>query len=147
MENKENIVDKKFLISVKTMQYIDGQPETIELITEGKYYKDNENYYAVYNETEISGMEGTETTLKIADDTFTIMRKGTTNSNLVFRKNYDHISLYSTPFGTLEVAVVPSKVLIDVGDNGGCVELEYKMKASGLEPIENKLHLSIKQIN
>lgn len=137
----------KVLISVKTMQYIDGQPETVELITEGEYFKEVDGYRAVYNESEISGMAGTETTLKIHDNSFIIMRKGTTNSNLVFKKGLNHVSLYSTPFGALEVVVKPSKVNIDVNDRGGKVELEYRMEAAGLEPIDNSLELNIKQIN
>lgn len=140
-------MNKKVLISVKTIQYIDGQPEVIELITEGEYYKDGDRYVAAYEESEISGMEGTKTTMKIADDTLSIIRDGTTNSNLQFKKNMNHVSLYSTPFGALEVTVKPSKVFINVDDNGGKVELEYKMEASGLEPMENALELNIKEIN
>ncbi|WP_161633570.1 DUF1934 domain-containing protein [Fervidicella metallireducens] len=48
---------KRVLISVKTLQLIDDKPEEIELITEGEYYKEGNEFYAVYDETEISGME------------------------------------------------------------------------------------------
>lgn len=144
---RDDTVNKKALISVKTLQYIDGQPESIELITEGEYYKEGTDYFAVYNETEISGMEGTLTTLKIDQDSLTIIRKGTTNSNLVFKRHLNHISLYNTPYGTLEVTVKPSRVNIDVDDNGGKVELKYKMEAVGLDVVENELELNIKHIN
>jgi uncharacterized beta-barrel protein YwiB (DUF1934 family) len=140
-------LNRKALISVKTLQFIDGQPESIELVTEGEYYKEGSNYFAVYNETEISGMDGTMTTLKIDEDSLTIIRKGTTNSNLVFKRHFNHISLYNTPYGTLEVTVRPSKVQINVDDNGGKVELKYKMEAPGLEVVENELELNIKHIN
>jgi uncharacterized beta-barrel protein YwiB (DUF1934 family) len=140
-------VNKKALISVKTLQYINGQPESIELITQGEYYRENNDFFAIYEETEISGMEGTKTTLKIQPDSLTIIRHGTTNTNLLFKKGLNHVSLYNTPYGTLEVTVRPSKVLIDVGDTGGKVELRYKMEAPGLEIIENELELNIKEVN
>lgn len=138
-------MDNKVLISVKTKQYIDGQPETIELITEGVYYKEGNQFFAEYEETEISGMDGTKTTMKIEDDTLTIMREGTTHSNLVFKKGQNHRSLYNTPFGALEVTVKPKKVQIDVNETGGNVKLEYRMDATGFESIENSLELNIKR--
>jgi uncharacterized beta-barrel protein YwiB (DUF1934 family) len=140
-------MNKKVLISVKTVQYIDGQPEAVELITEGEYYKEGNDYFAQYEESEISGMEGTKTVMKINNDTLRIVRSGTTTSDLMFKKGTDHISLYNTPFGTLEVMIKPKKVDINVNEDGGNVKLEYKMEAFGLEAIENALELSIKQIN
>lgn len=140
-------MNRKVLISVKTVQYSDGQPEEIELITEGEYYKEGNEYFASYEESEISGMEGTKTTMKIQNDALAIIRQGTTNSNLLFKKDLNHVSLYSTPYGALEVTIKPSKVLIDIGEAGGRVELAYKMEATGLEPMENTLELNIKEIN
>jgi uncharacterized beta-barrel protein YwiB (DUF1934 family) len=140
-------MNKKVLISVKTVQFIDGQPEAVELITQGEYHKEGNEYFAEYDESEISGMEGTKTTMKINEDTLRIVRSGTTTSDLMFKKGYDHLSLYNTPFGTLEVMIKPRKVDIDVNEDGGNVKLEYKMEAFGLDTIENALELNIKQIN
>ena len=140
-------MSKKVLISVKTIQYIDGQPESVELITQGEYYKEGNEYFAEYQESEISGMEGTKTIMKINDDTLRIMRSGTTTSDLMFKKGIDHLSLYNTPFGTLEVMIKPKKVDININENGGNVKLAYKMEAFGLDTIENALELSIKEIN
>jgi uncharacterized beta-barrel protein YwiB (DUF1934 family) len=140
-------MNKKVLISVKTVQFIDGQPEAVELITQGEYHKEGNEYFAEYEESEISGMEGTKTIMKINKDTLRIVRSGTTTSDLMFKKGTDHVSLYNTPFGTLEVLIKPRRVDIDMDDNGGNVKLEYKMEAFGLDSIENALELSIKQIN
>jgi uncharacterized beta-barrel protein YwiB (DUF1934 family) len=140
-------MNKKVLISVKTVQFIDGQPEEVELITQGEYHKEGDVYFAEYEESEISGMEGTKTIMKINEDTLRIVRSGTTTSDLMFKKGTDHVSLYNTPFGTLEVLIKPRKVDIDMHDDGGKVRLEYKMEAFGLEAIENALELRIKQIN
>lgn len=140
-------MNRKVLISVKTVQYTDGQPEEIELITEGEYYKNGNDYFASYEESEISGMEGTKTTMQIQNDALAIIRQGTTNSNLLFKKDLNHVSLYSTPYGALEVTIKPSKVFIDINEAGGKVELAYKMEASGLEPMDNTLELNIKEIN
>lgn len=141
-------VNKKVLISVKTVQYVNGQsPEELELITQGDYYKDGDDYYAEYDESEISGMNGTKTTLKIGLNCLSIIRRGTTNSDLMFKQGQKHISLYSTPYGTLEVMVNPEKVDVNIDDNGGNVDLRYKMEASGTEAVDNELKLNIRELN
>ncbi|WP_051514782.1 DUF1934 domain-containing protein [Fervidicella metallireducens] len=85
--------------------------------------------------------------MKIKEDALTILRQGTTNSELYFKKGIEHVSFYSTPYGALEVKVSPDKVHIDVNENGGRVELKYKMEAIGLYPIENSLELNIKHLD
>lgn len=140
-------MNKRVLISVKTVQFVDGQPEEVELITQGEYHREGNEYLAEYDESEISGMEGTKTIMKINHDTLRIVRSGTTTSDLMFKKGFDHISLYNTPFGTLEVVIKPRKVDIDINEEGGNVRLEYKMEALGLDSIDNALELNIRQIN
>jgi uncharacterized beta-barrel protein YwiB (DUF1934 family) len=140
-------MNKRVIISVKTVQFVDGQPESVELITQGEYHREGNEFLAEYEESEISGMEGTKTIMKINDDTLRIVRSGTTTSDLMFKKGLDHISLYNTPFGTLEVVIKPRKVDIDINEEGGNVKLEYKMEAFGLDSIENALELNIRQIN
>ncbi|MBZ4663981.1 MAG: hypothetical protein JG776_1696 [Caloramator sp.] len=137
-------MENKRLISVKTKQLIDGQEETIELISEGIYYKDNDSYVAEYDESEISGMEGTRTTLIIGQDSLNIIRSGTTTSELKFKKGEKHTAFYSTPYGALEITISTNKVDIQADDKGAKVELDYKMQATGLDPIINHLELKIR---
>ena len=57
---------KNAIIEVESKQSIDE--EGIKVITPGNFYEEEGVYYAVYEETEISGMEGTMTTIKIEED-------------------------------------------------------------------------------
>ena len=43
------------------------EEDTVEFMTEGKLYKKNGSTYIVYEETEMSGLEGVKTTLRIDD--------------------------------------------------------------------------------
>jgi len=134
---------KKALISVKTVQDIGGEKEVIELVTEGDFYRLGEDFIAEYDETEISGMEGTRTTLKIEKDKVSIIRRGTTNSDLEFKKGETTFSLYSTPFGVLNITIKPTLVEINVDENGGNVKLEYQVNTNNSGFIENVLELNI----
>lgn len=90
-------MNKNIIISVKGKQ-ISGneEPNIFELITEGKYYKDEEGYCVTYDESEVTGMEGTTTTIKVADGIVTLMRIGSINSQFVFQKaeNIFHIMIH-----------------------------------------------------
>jgi len=58
-------VNKNVIISVKGVQTSENNDKNVlELVTEGKYYKKGNAYYVTYKESEVTGMEGTTTTLK-----------------------------------------------------------------------------------
>ena len=70
-------MDKNVIISVKGTQSTNNQVNIImELVTEGKYYKKDEAYFITYDESEVTGMNGTTTTLMVTDDVVTLVRAG-----------------------------------------------------------------------
>ncbi|QGU94122.1 DUF1934 family protein [Clostridium bovifaecis] len=131
------------IISVGSKQ-IGNEDEAVEVITKGKFYKKQNCYYAVYNETEISGMEGTTTTLKIKPDKFSLIRMGSTNAKVDFENKSSNVSLYNTPYGPLELVVQTNKLDIDVDDNGGKVFIDYNMTLAGQKPLKTILNIDIK---
>lgn len=132
----------KALISVTSSQNVDEN--SIEVVTPGKFYKKDDIFYAVYKETEISGMKGTTTTLKIKDDEVKLIRVGTTRAKMNFIKNLKDISLYDTPYGALEIIVDTIKLKIDVNENGGNINIYYNMTLEGQETIKTSLDIKIK---
>lgn len=105
----------------------DGE-DRLELVTEGKYYKEGDTYYVTYDESEVTGMKGTTTTLKVTDGTVTLVRSGTVNSHLVFEKGQKHVSYYDTVYGAFTVGVTASNVYIDIDDNGGSILVDYSVE-------------------
>lgn len=120
---------KKAIISVFSGENEnDAQP--ISVTTPGEFYERNNCYYAIYKETEISGMEGTTTTLKIKPDKFSILRKGTTSTKMEFEKGKKAFSLYNTPYGTLELEINTKDLQIAINDKGGKVCVKYELNIS-----------------
>lgn len=134
---------KKALISVKSIQNNDKN-EAIEVVTPGDFYKKDDNYYVRYEETEISGMEGTTTTMKITSDSITLTRKGTTNSKMTFKKNAKDIVMYGTPHGILEFMLDTKKIDINLNDEGGNIAATYNMFLGEGEPLKTSLNVEIK---
>lgn len=136
-------MERKVIVSLKSKQIIDGQEESVEMITPGKLYSKEDAYYVVYEETEVSGMEGTTTTLKIGNQNVSLIRFGTVSSKLNFKRGVKDVSLYKTPYGILEVVVNPKEVDIDVNEEGGQIRLVYDLEPAGLKSSKNELLISI----
>lgn len=134
---------QKAIISVSSKQSI-GEEEIIEVVTPGNFYKKENFYYAVYEETELSGMSGTTTTLKIGKDNFSLIRMGSTSAKMHFDKKTENISMYNTPYGTLELKIETKDLDINIDDNGGSVLVNYNMSLSGQTPYNTMLKIGIK---
>ncbi|WML36580.1 DUF1934 domain-containing protein [Clostridium sp. OS1-26] len=134
---------KKAIISVSSKQKSD-ENDVIEVVTPGDFYEKDGSYYAVYKETEISGMEGTTTTLKISNDKFSIIRIGSTSAKMEFDKKAKSVSMYNTPYGTLELKIETKTLSVDVGEKGGDIKVNYNLSVSGQTPQNTQLKINIK---
>ena len=134
---------KKAIISVSSKQSRDEEGD-IEIVTPGEFYKKDQCYYAVYKETEISGMEGTTTTMKIYPEKLSLIRMGTTTAKMDFEKKNEDIVLYNTPYGVMELKIQTKDLDIRIGDDGGEVKINYNMTVSGQKPLQTSLKVKIK---
>ena len=137
---------KKALISIVSNQFGEDNSE-IEVVTPGEFTVCDDGFKAVYQETEISGMEGTVTRLLINDNSVSLEREGTTSSKMYFEKDKSDVSLYDTPYGTLELKIKTNELEIDLNENGGNVFIDYKMIIGDQSVQNTKLKINIKSEN
>ncbi|MFZ5989961.1 MAG: DUF1934 domain-containing protein [Bacillota bacterium] len=139
-------MNKNVIISVKGIQTSGkNDSNTLELVTEGKYYKKGNAYYVTYKESEVTGMEGTTTTLKISNGIVTLMRFGAVNTQFIFEQGQKHMSYYDTKYGTFVIGVTTHVVTIDVDDKGGEVRVDYKLEIDDNKSGENDFHMFIRE--
>lgn len=137
---------KNVLINIKGLQKdAENESENVELLTEGTFYKEKEKYYLVYKESEVTGMEGTTTTVEIEDEKVAIIRNGVVNNQLLFIPNKKTTSYYDTQFGSLTVSVISSNVKVDINDDGGNLDISYRMDINEEFANESSLSINIKQ--
>ncbi|KGK90688.1 DUF1934 domain-containing protein [Clostridium sp. HMP27] len=136
---------KEVLITVKSTQDND-EKNSIEVISVGKFAKMEGLYRVVYEETEISGMEGTTTHFKIYPDEkrMILLRMGSTDARMEFENRKKHVCLYDTPYGVLEIAITTNDLKIDINDDGGKIRIDYEMSVSGQKPIRTILSIDIR---
>lgn len=135
---------KNVMLKIKGKQTnIEGEENIIELITEGKLYNKNGSYYLVYDETEISGMEGSTTTLKIQGQKISMKRFGNNSSNLIFEKGQRHRTEYMTAYGDMTLEVMTDKINVNISSETGKgnIDLLYRLNLS--DNMESNNHLTI----
>ena len=116
------------LLSIRGEQYFDGiDPDETELMTEGTMTFTEEGIVLSYEESELTGMEGTTTTFEVKGPRVTLRRSGSVNSQMVFEEGRQHTSLYETPFGELSVDIQTSELKHNLTQRGGVMEIKYSI--------------------
>ncbi len=137
---------KQVMVTVKGIQKADwGDEDTIEMITPGSYYTKNDCYYLIYNETELTGMEGTTTSLKAETNRVILNRMGTAELRQEFEVGVLNHGNYVTPYGAMKLTVMPSKVEVDLTEQGGSINLEYELTIGSEKISDNKLSITIEE--
>jgi uncharacterized beta-barrel protein YwiB (DUF1934 family) len=122
-----------------------GEKNEIEPFVEGTCVVKNDSIYITYKESAISGMEGTTTTLKITPDSLSIIRFGSCNSKLEFKKNEKTLTNYQTPYGNIPMTITTKLLQINLcqGEKSN-IHLKYTLEAAGEEPLNNEVVISYK---
>ena len=116
------------MLSIRGEQYFDGiDPDATELMTEGTMALTEEGMTLSYQETSLTGMEGTTTTFEVCGPRVILTRSGTVNSQMVFEEGRQHTSLYETPFGELSVDIQTSVLKHNLTERGGLMEIKYSI--------------------
>ena len=136
---------KNVMLKIEGVQKsVDGEENFIELTTEGKLYEKEDTVYLVYEETEISGMDGCTTTVKLSRDKISMKRYGAASSEMVFEKGKRHVADYKTPYGVFDMEVLTMNMEYNINDaNRGNVFVEYHLSLEGLVESSNTLNISI----
>ncbi len=116
------------LLSIRGEQYFDDiDPDATELMTEGIMEVTDDGIVLSYEESELTGMEGTTTTFEVKGPRVTLTRSGAVNSQMVFEEGRQHTSLYETPFGELSVDIQTSELKHNLSERGGLMEIKYSI--------------------
>ena len=140
-------MEKDVVISIKGMQrYEDAPPDTIELVTEGRLARDGSGSYTLsYQESELTGLEGTLTTFQIEPERITLMRVGEFNSQMVFQEGRRHMSMYNTPYGAMTIGVNTRHLLSELTDRGGEIEIDYAIEIDHSVAGRNTFQINVKE--
>ena len=140
-------MEQQIILSVRGQQIYDNQqqPEVTELVTEGTWEQTGDGQITLrYEETELTGLEGTSTTFHIVPGCVTLIRQGQLNSEMVFEEGRRHLSMYATPYGTIAIGVNTHKMTLDLTDGLGEVEIHYSLEVDHAVMSENLFQISVR---
>jgi len=137
-------LEKKVLITVDSVLGApSGETDKISFVTEGTLLKENDDYIISYEESEITGLEGTTTTIKISKESVTLIRHGNVDSVMLFEAGKTHLTDYGTQFGSMVLGVTTKNIHIDINDSGGNIKVDYILEFNRAYGGRNKLNVVV----
>jgi len=144
MKNKQ---ENKFIISIKGLQtYEDDTDDSdISLMTEGGFEYQDGAYFIDYEESELTGLEGTKTSIEVGSDYVSLKRDGTVNTQMLFMKDRKTSSYYSTPYGDMQINIFTDNLNIDMTPKGGKINVDYFIDINNLSTGKNNFEIEIRE--
>ena len=139
--------ENNVIISIKgTQSYEQQEDDVIELVTEGRLEREDEGHFTLsYQESEVTGLEGTLTTFQIEPERITLMRLGGVNSEMVFELGRRHLSMYDTPYGALAIGVNTRELSAALYERGGRIRIVYDIELDHALAGRNTFDIQIRQ--
>ena len=126
--------------------YMDQEPETIELVTEGTMEFRDGGWDICYEESELTGLSGVTTVFRVEPGKVTLTRTGKLHSQMVFQLGKTHESLYQMEFGALMISVAAKQVFFDITPDGGTIDLVYDIDIEQTTAGVIDYHLDIRSV-
>ena len=121
-------MEQKVLIRVYSeQQYEDQEPDVSQLTTLGTMVCGETEIRISYEETELTGLQGTTTTFLLQKDRITLKREGALRSEMVFAIDEEHRSLYDMGMGALLITVRTMALVQAIGSQGGFADVAYDL--------------------
>jgi len=144
----ETQMKKDYLIFIKGTQNVDGEEDTIELLTKGRYYKRQGSWFIAYDELEDD--DAPKPTIKTrlqveGDDKVTMTRRGRPGSQLVIEKGVRHQCHYDTGFADWVMGVQGGRIKSDLGERGGTLDFSYSLDINTMLSSENSVNIVVKE--
>lgn len=117
----------------------------IEMFSEGELYITDERVIIAYDESELTGMEGSSTQVRFeknAPELITMMRSGNVSTILVFEEGKRHICTYQTPYMPFEICVYTKKVKNNLLECG-VIDLDYIVEIRGAQAERTQFKIEI----
>ena len=131
------------VITIKSVH--DSAEDPFEFITDGYYSFENNVGSIRYEESLLTGMEGTQTFMQFLPDRILLNREGTVTSTMLFQKGIVNSMPYDTPFGSTMMGLDTKQIRQEFNPDGGKAEIEYVLGIKHKQLSRVKMSISVEK--
>lgn len=140
-------MEERYRITVVGAQTVDGEKDTIEVITAGDMRTENGRITITYPEySDENPAKRTDTAVTYESGVLSIDRQGETASHLLLEQGVRHECLYTTPMGQMFIGIFTDSVNIELDENGGEIRAAYQLDFNRTVVSYNEFNISLKEI-
>lgn len=120
-----------------------GESGTVSLETPGIAGVRGRVPFLSYEETEITGLAGTRTTLLLRPEAVSLVRTGAFLQKMEYRAGEETCSVYATPLGLTELLVRTRSIENSIQDGTGSLRIVYDVELKGFFQHVNELLVEV----
>ena len=136
---------KDVIISVTGVQNSQDGPDSLQLVTAGKYGVDSDQICLTWEESELTGMEGTRTSITVQPRSVVLSREGKLNTSMEFLEGKKSYFLYETPFGSATMGLDTQRIRSSFDLHGGNREIEYTVDVDQTIVGRNRFYIHVQE--
>ena len=119
---------QKVMVRIHSEQHYEGEsPEIVEFMSEGTMEQTDGGFLISYEETELTGLQGTTTTILMEKDQISLTRNGTLQSEMIFAIDREYRSLYDMGMAALLITIRTIALVQVVDASGGFADIVYDL--------------------
>lgn len=110
------------------------ESSSVEIVSEGRLTEEDGRLTVSYDETELTGMAGSTTTLSFDEsdpEIVSMMRFGSVSTTLIFEMGKRYLTAYQTEVFPFEICTYTRKVENTLTKDGGVISLDYFVELRG----------------
>ena len=119
------------------------QTDLAEFSTEGQMECSGGVGTLTYPESELTGMEGTVTTISFDADGAVLTRRGNLTGRMVFTPGERNTFLYETPYGSSTVGLLTQRYTSTLTEHGGELSIDYVIDFDHAFVGENHMRITV----
>ena len=136
---------KDVIISVTGVQHSKDGPDSMQLVTAGQYGMDADKIQMTWIESELTGLDGTRTSITVQPNSVVVQREGQLNTTMEFEEGRKHYFLYETPFGSATMGLNTRRIRSRLGAHGGDMEIDYTIDVDQTIVGRNRFYIQVQE--
>ena len=136
---------EEVLIEIKSIQKVGDQEDNVDVIARGTHSIEGEEHLLEYEEFDNETDDKTQNTIRFQEGKAEVVRKGNMTGNLIFERGAKNETIYSTPFGDLNMDIITHDIQIDEKDEQINLKIVYELYAQNEKVSDHTINVSIKK--